>query len=30
VHETKWDQLCTEMVAADLIAVAQEQRRNAE
>jgi len=30
VHETKWEQLCTEMVAADLITVAREQRRNAE
>jgi GDPmannose 4,6-dehydratase len=29
-HETKWYQLCMEMVAADLIAVAKEQRRNAE
>lgn len=30
VHETKWEQLCAEMVAADMIAVAKEQRRNAE
>ncbi|MNL32411.1 GDP-mannose 4,6-dehydratase [compost metagenome] len=30
VHETKWQQLCAEMVAADLVAVAREQRRNAE
>lgn len=30
VHETKWQQLCAEMVAADLVAVAKEQRRNAE
>jgi GDPmannose 4,6-dehydratase len=30
VHETKWEQLCAEMVAADMINVAQEQRRNAE
>ncbi|PSC06552.1 GDP-mannose 4,6-dehydratase [Alsobacter soli] len=30
VHETKWDQLCAEMVAADMITVAKEQRRNAE
>ncbi|MCG9914727.1 MAG: GDP-mannose 4,6-dehydratase, partial [Phenylobacterium sp.] len=29
-HETKWQQLCAEMVAADLITVAKEQRRNAE
>ena len=29
-HETKWQQLCAEMVAADLITVAREQRRNAE
>ena len=28
VHETKWQALCAEMVAADLIAVAQERRRN--
>ncbi|WP_165184036.1 GDP-mannose 4,6-dehydratase [Caulobacter soli] len=30
VHDTKWEQLCAEMVAADMIAVAREQRRNAE
>jgi len=30
VHETKWQDLCAEMVAADLIAVAHEQRRNAD
>lgn len=30
VHKTKWQALCAEMVAADLIAVAREQRRNAE
>ncbi|ENZ81062.1 GDP-mannose 4,6-dehydratase [Caulobacter vibrioides] len=30
VHETKWQQLCAEMVAADMINVAREQRRNAE
>ncbi|MET3665602.1 GDP-mannose 4,6-dehydratase [Caulobacter sp. 1776] len=30
VHETKWEQLCAEMVAADMIGVAKEQRRNAE
>lgn len=30
VHETKWEQLCAEMVAADMINVAREQRRNAE
>ena len=29
-HEIKWDQLCAEMVAADLVTVAREQRRNAE
>ncbi|MBW0152530.1 MAG: GDP-mannose 4,6-dehydratase [Phenylobacterium sp.] len=29
-HETKWQQLCAEMVASDLITVAKEQRRNAE
>ncbi|MDP3116577.1 MAG: GDP-mannose 4,6-dehydratase [Phenylobacterium sp.] len=29
-HKTKWQQLCAEMVAADLITVAKEQRRNAE
>lgn len=28
VHETRWEQLCEEMVAADLVAVAREQRRN--
>jgi GDPmannose 4,6-dehydratase len=28
VHETKWQELCAEMVAADLITVAREQRRN--
>jgi GDPmannose 4,6-dehydratase len=30
VHETKWEQLCAEMVAADLITVAKERRRNAD
>ncbi|MFN7127449.1 MAG: GDP-mannose 4,6-dehydratase [Brevundimonas sp.] len=30
VHETKWQALCAEMVAADLVGVAKEQRRNAE
>jgi GDPmannose 4,6-dehydratase len=30
VHETKWEQLCAEMVAADMINVARERRRNAE
>jgi GDPmannose 4,6-dehydratase len=30
VHETKWEQLCAEMVAADMIGVAREQRRNAD
>ena len=30
VHETKWEQLCAEMVAADMITVAKEQRRNVE
>lgn len=30
VHETKWDALCAEMVAADLITVAREQRGNGE
>jgi GDPmannose 4,6-dehydratase len=30
VHETKWEQLCAEMVAADMINVAKEQRRNVE
>jgi GDPmannose 4,6-dehydratase len=29
-HETKWQDLCAEMVKADLITVAKEQRRNAE
>jgi GDPmannose 4,6-dehydratase len=29
-HETSWDQLCAEMVRADLITVAKEQRRNAD
>ncbi|MBU2135725.1 MAG: GDP-mannose 4,6-dehydratase, partial [Alphaproteobacteria bacterium] len=29
-HDTKWQKLCAEMVAADLITVAKEQRRNAE
>ncbi len=29
-HETKWDALCAEMVAADLVSVATEQRPNAE
>jgi len=29
-HETGWEQLCAEMVAADLVAVLKEQRRNAE
>ncbi|MES2834797.1 MAG: GDP-mannose 4,6-dehydratase [Pseudomonadota bacterium] len=29
-HETKWDALCAEMVAADLIAVANERRGNGE
>lgn len=28
VHETKWEQLCSEMVASDLIVVAREARRN--
>ncbi|MDI1295652.1 MAG: GDP-mannose 4,6-dehydratase [bacterium] len=28
VHDTKWEQLCAEMVAADMINVAREQRRN--
>ena len=27
-HETKWEQLCSEMVASDLIVVAKEARRN--
>lgn len=30
VHETKWEQLCAEMVAADMINVAKERRRNAD
>ncbi len=30
IHDTKWEQLCAEMVAADMINVAREQRRNAE
>jgi GDPmannose 4,6-dehydratase len=30
VHETKWEQLCAEMVREDLKIVAREQRRNAE
>ena len=30
VHETKWTTLCAEMVQADLVTVAKEQRRNAE
>jgi GDPmannose 4,6-dehydratase len=30
VHDTKWEQLCAEMVAADMINVAREKRRNAE
>ena len=30
VHETKWEALCAEMVAADMIAVAREQRANGE
>jgi len=30
VHETKWEALCAEMVAADLIAVAKERRANGE
>ncbi len=29
-HETKWQDLCSEMVQADLLAVAKEQRRNAD
>lgn len=28
VHETKWEQLCAEMVASDMIVVAKEARRN--
>ena len=30
VHETKWDALCAEMVAADLVTMAREQRGNGE
>ena len=30
VHETKWQALCQEMVQADLVTVAREQRRNAD
>jgi GDPmannose 4,6-dehydratase len=30
VHETKWQALCAEMVAADLVTVAHEKRRNIE
>ncbi len=30
LHETRWDALCTEMVAADLVAVARERRGNGE
>ena len=30
VHETKWEALCAEMVAADMLTVAKEQRRNAD
>ncbi|WP_254600974.1 GDP-mannose 4,6-dehydratase [Caulobacter sp. S45] len=30
VHETRWQALCEEMVQADLITVAREQRRNAD
>ena len=30
VHETKWQDLCAEMVQADLLTVAKEQRRNAD
>jgi GDPmannose 4,6-dehydratase len=30
VHETKWADLCAEMVDADLLTVAKEERRNAE
>lgn len=30
VHETKWEQLCAEMVAADMVNVAKERRRNAD
>ena len=29
VHETRWNTLCAEMVQADLVAIAQEQRRKA-
>jgi GDPmannose 4,6-dehydratase len=29
-HETKWQELCSEMVKADLVAVAKEQHRNVE
>jgi GDPmannose 4,6-dehydratase len=29
-HETSWDELCAEMVREDLVAVAREQRRNAD
>lgn len=29
-HETRWDALCAEMVAADLVTVAKEQRGNGE
>lgn len=28
VHETKWEELCAEMVAADLVALSREQHRN--
>jgi GDPmannose 4,6-dehydratase len=30
VHETKWQALCAEMVAADLVTVERERRRNAD
>ncbi len=30
VHETKWQELCSEMVQADLVTVAREQRSNAD
>jgi GDPmannose 4,6-dehydratase len=30
IHETKWQDLCSEMVQADLVAVAKERRRNVE
>jgi len=30
VHETKWQALCAEMVAADLVTVERERRRNSE